>query len=610
MDSYPVIRTATANGDGIGAPSQGGSGSLKTRACANCARLKMKCRWPASAAGQTQETSCIRFPAMCRRLCSGRGEANQPQLEKKIDGLVSMLALSQRIRASRTATSLSTPESHDAGVKIRLQKPPQAEAPQRQPGGDAHEPPQMPLAIPPKPSTTFQLIPGFSFSLEEVISYFDRYRRELMPNYPFVVIPEDLDPRALYATSQCLFWTIMAAVAPQSPDTQKGVENWFRQYIADRVVVNQEKSLEILQAILLRLTWAEFHFCMKTEATNFVHLATALALDLKLDRSPEATRLQPRSLLAEAFGKSAPRPKPPSADEKRAVLGLYHCCESLAESPLGSDLFLVALVKMQRIADRADSMLPPGFDAVGSVSGTYLLPMDMAINNVRRELCDFMSMQPDSVREKRKSFADVFKAYYQVALMRFAEPAIPMQPLTLVGMGALQPEPLQRFNTIWECLLAAVDFFDTLFSIHPHELLGLPTSVMGLLAFAIVTSSRLLLLGPSIDWQPAMARRKLDFADVMKRLSDRFEDADAWAKEAGRRRRLVDGDCAQFFRLSSKLRWIRQWYLSRIPQEQPSMDDTQPPSEPFPYSDVVFWQGYELEGALWPDYMAVPAPEA
>ncbi|KAL7800199.1 hypothetical protein V8C37DRAFT_364432 [Trichoderma ceciliae] len=59
-----------------------------------------------------------------------------------------------------------------------------------------------------------------------------------------------------------------------------------------------------------------------------------------------------------------------------------------------------------------------------------------------------------------------------------------------------------------------------LYSIPSNELPSLPSSLTGLLAFAIVTSSRLLLLDPSIDWQPTMARRKLDFADIMKRLSD------------------------------------------------------------------------------------------
>lgn len=66
---------------------------------------------------------------------------------------------------------------------------------------------------------------------------------------------------------------------------------------------------------------------MRTEATNFMHLATALAMDLKLDKSPETTRLHPKSLLGEAWAtlnKNAPKVRCHTEDEKRAVLGLYH----------------------------------------------------------------------------------------------------------------------------------------------------------------------------------------------------------------------------------------------------------------------------------------------
>ncbi|KAL6826398.1 hypothetical protein V8C40DRAFT_244106 [Trichoderma camerunense] len=643
VDRSIVVDVGAINGV-IGAPPESSSGSRptgpeapKTRACANCARLKMKCRWPEFGTGKG-DAGCVRcnrmkischVPAPVQRKKRGKS-TRVAQLEKKIDGLVSMLATGQHMQA--TGTPPLTPESNDTGKvtisdapRIHLQKPLQDAA---LPQPIASEAPQIPLTIPSEPATTFQLIPGFSFTFEEVLSYFDIYRREFMPNYPFVIIPENFDPRALYASSRCLFWTIMAAVTPQSSATQQGVENWFRQYIADRMVVKQERNLGILQALLLHLAWGDFHFYMNTEATNFVHLAVAMALDLKLDRSPESTKMHPKSLLGEAWAtlnKGMSKPRPHTADEKRAVLGLYHitslisalfkrgtqfpwnnylsqCCESLAESPLESDLFLVALIKMQRVADRAYGLLP-GFDVVDVGLCAYLSPMDMVINNVRRELYDLISMQPECVKER-----SIFKAYYQVTLMRLAEAAIPMQFTTPVEMGTLNPEPLQRFDTLWKCLLAAVDFFDTLCSFHPNELPGLPTSVTGLLAFAIVTSSRLLLLEPSIDWQPTMARRKLEFADVMKRLSERFEDADTWAKEAGRRRRLLDGGGTQFCRLSFKLRWIRQWYLSRVPQEQPVMAETQPPGEPLTDPDAVFWQEYEFEDALWPDFMTMYNP--
>lgn len=174
-----------------------------------------------------------------------------------------MLASAQHIQPSGTPPL--TPDSHDgAGIAARgapkdpaSRPPPQEAIPALpQPSRGVREAaPQIPLAVPSKPETTFQLIPGFSFTPEEVTSYFDVYRREFMPNYPFVIIPEDLNPQSLHASSPCLFWTIMAAVAPQPSATQQGVEKWFREYIADRVVVKQERNLGILQALLLHLAW-------------------------------------------------------------------------------------------------------------------------------------------------------------------------------------------------------------------------------------------------------------------------------------------------------------------------------------------------------------------
>ncbi|KAL6883017.1 hypothetical protein HDV57DRAFT_495200 [Trichoderma longibrachiatum] len=643
-DALTTNEGAGAVGDGCAAPE-----TIKSRACINCARLKMKCRWPSPGAGHG-ERGCIRctrrkipchVPAPVPRKKRGKS-TRVAQLEKKIDSLVSMLASAQHIQPSGTPPL--TPDSHDgAGIAARgapkdpaSRPPPQEAIPALpQPSRGVREAaPQIPLAVPSKPETTFQLIPGFSFTLEEVTSYFDVYRREFMPNYPFVIIPEDLNPQSLHASSPCLFWTIMAAVAPQSSATQQGVEKWFREYIAYRVVVKQERNLGILQALLLHLAWGDFHFYLNTEATNSIHLAVAMAMDLKLDRSPEVTRTLP-GLLGEAWAtinKNALRQRPHTADEKRAVLGLYHvtslistlfkrgrhfpwnkylsqCCESLAESPLESDLFLVALVKMQHVADRASSMLP-GFDAVDTTLNTYLSPMDMVINNVRRELHDLMSSQPECVKTK-----NLFKAYHHVTLMLLAEPAIPIPSTPSDEQHAtLPPEPLQRFDTLWKCLLSAIDFFDTLLSFNPNQLPGLPTSVTGLLAFAIVTTSRLLLLDPSIDWRPSMARKKLDFADVTKRLGDRFEDADAWAGEAGRRRRLLEAPGgAQICRFSFKLRWVRQWYLFRVAQEEQQQSAVAGgeqlhdvlPGETVQDLDGVFWREFGFEDVVWPDFMSM-----
>ncbi|TFB01052.1 hypothetical protein CCMA1212_006872 [Trichoderma ghanense] len=91
--------------------------------------------------------------------------------------------------------------------------------------------------------------------------------------------------------------------------------------------------------------------------------------------------------------------------------------------------------------------------------------------------------------------------------MRLAEPAIP-NPSTPSAEIPPPAEPLQRFDTLWKCLLSATDFFDTLLSFHPNQLPGLPTSI------------------PSLDRQPLIGAQKA-------RLCGR--DEASWRSLRGRR---------------------------------------------------------------------------
>ncbi len=76
-----------------------------------------------------------------------------------------------------------------------------------------------------------------------------------MPQFPFVLIPETMTASAMYAEKPHLFWIIMAAVVPQTDTTHADIKIWFRRYLAEHLIVRQEKSLDLLQAILVHLAW-------------------------------------------------------------------------------------------------------------------------------------------------------------------------------------------------------------------------------------------------------------------------------------------------------------------------------------------------------------------
>lgn len=76
-----------------------------------------------------------------------------------------------------------------------------------------------------------------------------------MPNFPFVVLAGSLTAHELYETDVSLFWAVMSTVASISAELQPEVKASLRAQVSERVVVRREKSLYLLQAILVYLAW-------------------------------------------------------------------------------------------------------------------------------------------------------------------------------------------------------------------------------------------------------------------------------------------------------------------------------------------------------------------
>lgn len=73
--------------------------------------------------------------------------------------------------------------------------------------------------------------------------------------FPFVIIEETTKAHELYYNAPALFWMIMAAVAQTSEDVDTDVKKWLRKYVAEKMIIQQEKTLELLQALLVHLIW-------------------------------------------------------------------------------------------------------------------------------------------------------------------------------------------------------------------------------------------------------------------------------------------------------------------------------------------------------------------
>ncbi|KAF5020374.1 hypothetical protein F66182_7602 [Fusarium sp. NRRL 66182] len=537
------------------------------------------------------------------------------QLEKKIDDIVSLL------ENQRKGLSPPTPQS------------PQEMQPRPQAYQEAVSTPSLIINSPSInlaredgstcAGSDFELFPGFSISHDVATRRLDVYRRDYLPHFPFVPIPGGITSHELHAESRLLFWVIVATVSPLEEKIQVEFKSWFRKYLAEHLVVLQEKSTDILQAILLFLAWHDFQFYGELQISTLIQLAVSLVIDLKLDKHPGAWFCGAKALLRDAWqsmGKPCPKVKVQTSADKRAVLGVYHItnvqviscslsrdmysyfadsAHTSKRAEFESDLYLVALVRMQSMADRAFSFVP-SLEYLDSTP-TFRAVTAMALDNVHRELEAFSKSQPDTVKR-----TPGFWSHYNALVIRLYEPIIMMKPPGLSAADSLPSEPFQRSEYMWKCLESVRDTLEHHIAIPPAVCSVLPVTVTCILAFATITATRLVLAENLSDWSPAHARRRLQFQDILKRLSDQFEQVAGEAQRLDRRRVMEDGSNI-FIKSCFKVRWIRQWYLSKIPQgEQQEMQPLQEAATPSSVlqSNPDWAANFQFDDEFWADLMS------
>ncbi|KAM0293364.1 hypothetical protein ACHAO9_002088 [Fusarium lateritium] len=559
-----------------------------------------------------------------------RGKSTRvAQLEKKIDGIVSLLAANQR-----NGLSPLTPESpQETQPQTHHHQQPHSHSHSHNEAPSINSAVTIPLDvithsdIPVHFSGTLELFPGFRITHQHAADCLNIYRRDYVPNFPFVPVPEHMTSHELFVESSLLFWTILAVVSPLEDKVQMEFKLWFRKYLAEHLVVRQEKSVDILQAILIYLAWNDFHFYGELQVTNIVQMAIGLVIDLRLDKHSGCFLGGPKTLLGDAWTSMAKPCFKTKADhtttDKRAMLGVYHitnllspyfrkstivnwsahlsqCCDTLAETrEYESDLYLVALVRMQHIADRGFSVIP-AIDPSDPTPPTFQAVTAMALDTVHRELESFFKSQPDSVRN-----TPGFRSHYNSLLVRLYEPILVMKASSLSTSDAPLSEPFQRAECLWKCLESICDALEVHAALPADQISILPVTVSCVLAFVTVTASRIVLGETTPDWDVKSARRRLQFQNVLQKLSDQFAQADEEAQRLNRRRRVMEDGSSVFLKSSFKVRWIRQWYLSKVPQEE-QLEQQQTAMEPSSVlqSNPDWAADFQFDDEFWADLMA------
>ncbi len=356
-------------------------GLRPNRACRNCVQIKAKC--------VPFEGSDLRICQRCHRLrktCSTaaptvRKKPKEPsnnrvaQLEKRLDEVTNLLtAIHNNPSPSGNTASLPTPVTLPTNSPEADQQPP---AVLRDNPVDAHGYVDHSL-----------LVPQPGSELEEQIVH--EFTARMNYFFPFVIVPTSKSSAATRETRPNLYRSCMFAAARQYPIWQRQLAEVILKHIAEGMLLYGERSLDLLQGILVFLSWYHYHGHLNPQLMNLLHLCLSLAVDLGLCSSTVRFHSgSTKTITTDAeriiHGKAVARGVKTN-EERRAVLACYYftttysfcfhrldymkfsshlekCCNDLSVSAeYASDQTVVAIVRLHQLVEKylmqSDSCLP------------------------------------------------------------------------------------------------------------------------------------------------------------------------------------------------------------------------------------------------------------
>lgn len=160
---------------------------------------------------------------------------------------------------------------------------------------------------------------------EEVAAQaFDRYVTQMAPIIPMVVFPPGTTMDDIRRSKPLLLHAILsAAVGRFDPDLQVSITTEFYRVVAEKVIVKGEKSLELVQALLVTCNWymVPDHF-EELKFYQMTHLAVTLGIEIGMYRKTSVNHKQ-FNFLRDVVHKGPLPLNPDSPEVRRAWLGCY-----------------------------------------------------------------------------------------------------------------------------------------------------------------------------------------------------------------------------------------------------------------------------------------------
>ncbi|CAJ2500783.1 Uu.00g036360.m01.CDS01 [Anthostomella pinea] len=328
---------------------------------------------------------------------------------------------------------------------------------------------------------------------------------KLMPEYPFVTLRPGITAAEMVSTRPFLFATIRMVSSYRNLKSMRAQNYLIMKHISEQMLMRSERSLEMLQSLLLVLGYYHYQCMMHAQMSNLIALANSLVADLGINRLPE---LQERTRLL------VPNPEAPKArtsDEKRALCGVWYmnsivalafqrmdpikytpyadqCLKDLdSAKEYETDSLLVLLVRIQHLSERI-AQLHDKDNLEDDLTGITRAPMNAYFGVFQAELDKYRTALPRQLRSNK-----LILCHMNTATLRLWEPpVIDMALLEKISTSftSLTITSASSLDVFYRSNAALKAWFEYWLSIEVTEYFVLPMPVCAQLINAVTMLAR------------------------------------------------------------------------------------------------------------------------
>ncbi|KAF5535642.1 hypothetical protein FPHYL_13149 [Fusarium phyllophilum] len=418
--------------------------------------------------------------------------------------------------------------------------------------------------------------PPFGLSWPQAAQVLSLFHEEFTFQFPFVTVGSHHTAESLHKGSPFLFRAIMIAAAPLSEAEVAKARRNILAYLSFRVMVEQDKTLDILQGVLVIIAWAHRCHIDDSQATNLAYLALGYAHNLGVAQNMSSSQTT-------SSGTSDKEQMTTRLEEIRAFLGLY-CILSIMSTrqsrrnPLDmpymetylkivsqaqatpSDHSIEYIVRFVQMGERLSRSF--GEPHERTLLSPYAVLLEGTGSRFRNDLSRLAESVPGGYVE---AYGQTFELYRLYLLVRLFEPAIIVACHPDEGV----PQFVYLLTCLSNCLHALQSFFNILLGSSVDLLLRRSILTYDQILYVMLQAVKLLLVEIP-DWDTQSIRQTLDLTNILDQMVSRYEEAERLRRATVKRfvfsthEEESPNEMTSTSKLVKEIRWLKCWLESRF----------------------------------------------